>query len=89
MARVATRSLVASFLPTRQSSRNERAIQDLLEINCVGEQALSSLIGLSEGRAIGATMAIGSTGYEPIAWWLTSVAGVSYVGATTDHLQHV
>src|SRR6516164_2194222 len=24
-----------------------------LELNCVGEQALSSLVGLSEGRAIG------------------------------------
>ena len=41
-----------------------------MEINCVGEQALSSLIGLSEGRAIGATMATGSTGYETFAWWL-------------------
>jgi len=31
---------------------------------------LSSLIGLSEGRAIGATMATSSTGYEPFAWRL-------------------
>ena len=29
------------------------AIQVALELNCVGEQALSSLIGQSEGRAIG------------------------------------
>ena len=31
---------------------------------------MSSLIGLSEGRAIGATMATSSTGYEPFAWRL-------------------
>ena len=46
------------------------AIQVALELNCVGEQALSSLIGLSGGAPLVATMAIGSTGYEPIAWWL-------------------
>ena len=34
---------------------------------------MSSLIGQSEGRAIGGTMAIGSTGHELFAWWLASI----------------